>query len=537
MSGFSGSRPSSVLAWLDDLAARAEMHATPIFVALSVAHFGLAWFFASRKLLWNDELYSYYIATLPTFRDVWGALSAGGEQTPPLFYAITRAFLSVFGISDLTIRLPQMLAFWVMSVCLYAFVRRRTSNLAGLIAATVPFVTYAYQYSYEARPYALVLGAAAFALLSWQSIGLGGSRRVWGTWLAVGLAATVWVHYYGLLVLAALALAEIVRSSQRRRIDLVVWGAMAASLLPVAFHIPLLRVGAASADTFWSPPQWVNLPDFYRDLLTPALVPLAAILVVTIAVHTWRPREEVWAADSRLPPADVAAALGFVLIPLLALVAAKLATGAFVNRYALAAVIGFAVLAGFGSASAFRRRPGLRLFTLVVLLGWFGLSQAREVIAPTGVWVPVSAASVQLPVDWVAAVPDATLPVVIADAQTFTVLAHYAPIELKKRIVYAADPRRALADLGHNSVERGMVDLVGPWFHTNVVPFDRFVAEHDRFLLYGNFVRLGFLNWILPELQAQGFRVELLERAGDTMLLLLSRLPDASSAPVGVATR
>jgi len=102
-------------------------------------------------------------------------------------------------------------------------------------------------------------------------------------------------------------------------------------------------------------------------------------------------------------------------------------------------------------------------------------------------------------------------------------LSHYGTPEIKARVVYLADEDRALARLGSNSVERGMVDLVKPWFGMNVVPFEPFVAAHGEFFVYGDFVRLAFLNWIVPELHAQGMRTELLSRGGDDMLLYVSR--------------
>ena len=107
----------------------------PLFVALSLLYWATTWQLASRKLMWNDELYTYYMAKLPTMSDVWAALMSRGEQTPPLFYLVTRASMSLFGDDHISIRLPAMLAVWVMSACLFVIVRRRTSTLAGLCAA------------------------------------------------------------------------------------------------------------------------------------------------------------------------------------------------------------------------------------------------------------------------------------------------------------------------------------------------------------------------------------------------------------------
>ena len=75
---------------------------------------------------------------------------------------------------------------------------------------------------------------------------------------------------------------------------------------------------------------------------------------------------------------EFAVAIGFVVIPVATVILAKVATGAFVNRYALPAVIGLAVLAGFGTAFAFRRSAAMRLIVAASLTGWFVLSQARE---------------------------------------------------------------------------------------------------------------------------------------------------------------
>src|SRR5207342_35728 len=125
--------------------------------------------------------------------------------------------------------------------------------------------------------------------------------------------------------------------------------------------------------------------------------------------------------ERTLPLHELAAIVGFVLIPFVSVVAAKLVTGAFVNRYALAAVIGLSALAGLSTELAFRRRPAARGLVAACLAAWFVVSQTRELRHPTG----VSPATVARPEEWVAAVPDRDLPLVVADPHNFTVLSHY----------------------------------------------------------------------------------------------------------------
>jgi hypothetical protein len=224
-----------------------------------------------------------------------------------------------------------------------------------------------------------------------------------------------------------------------------------------------------------------------------------------------------------LPVHEVVAACGFILVPFACVVLAKVAIGAFTHRYAMPAVLGFGVVAGFGSAAVFGRQPLMRAAMVASLVSWFALSQARELIYPTGYSLPVTPGNIRQAAEWVKAAPRADIPLVVADPHTFTVLSHYGPPDIKNRMVYLADPVLALKQLGHNSVERGMCDLLKPWFRMNVVAFEPFVTEHPQFLVVGDFYELGFLNWITPELQRRGMRLELLNRAGDQLFLLASR--------------
>jgi len=410
---------------------------------------------------------------------------------------------------------------------------------AALCAALFPIVTRAYDYAFEARPYGLVLGFGALAMLSWQAATLERRSRWTVVCLALAVAGAASSHYYGVFLALPLVVGEIVRTVTRRRLDVSIWVALGISAVPLLWHLPLIRASTAYSSAFWSPPQWVNLPDFYIDLLHSAIVPIVCVLTIGVIVAV-AAAEFTSAADDRStsPPVhELAAACALVALPAVCVVLAKLVTGAFVNRYALAAVLGLAILAGWAIELAFRPHAALRLMAVVCFGGWFVLSQAREVIQPTGDTLPVSPALIQRSTDWLGGWPDRELPIVVADPHTFVVLSHYARADIVSRLVYLADPKLALRYLGHNSVERGMIDLVAPWFRMRVVAFDRFMPEHRRFLVYGDFVHLSFLNWLLPELHARGMRTELLNRAGDTMLLLVSNDPGSTSTAVSSGAR
>ena len=517
---------SKIAHWANLRAERIERTGVLLFVGLSLAYWVGTCVLASRKLMWNDELYTFYIARLPTMRDVWSALLARGEQLPPSFYIPTRVAFELFGISNVSVRLPEILGFWMMMACVLIFVARRTSWFAALVGATFPLVTSAYYYAFEARPYGLVMGFGALALLCWQDVTMDRRRLVSLAGLAASLGAAISMHYYSVFMILPFALGEAVRTAARRRMDIAVWGALAVAVLPIAAFLPLIRAASAYSGAFWSPPQWLNMPEFYHHLLAPAVVPLVAVIVFGV-IHGTIARDTAATSEKHhafsFPAHELAAACGFILIPVIAVVVAKVVTGAFTHRYAMSAVIGAAVFAGFGAASAFRTQPLMRLLSVACLAGWFAFGVVRELIEPTDFSQPLSRATIERPSEWIRATNEKDLPLVVADPHSFTVLSHHGSDEIRSRIVYLADPERALKYLGHNSVERGMLDLLKPWFRMNVTEFQPFMAEHSRFLVYGDFMRLAFLNWLLPELQAQGMRIQLLNRAEGALLLLASR--------------
>ena len=335
--------------------------------------------------MWNDELYTYYIAHLPTMRDVWAALMSRGEQTPPFFYVITRLSLRVFGDNNLALRLPEMLGFWVMIVCLFVFVARRASPFSALCAMVFPLVSIAYRFAFEARPYALVLGFGAIALLSWQTVTSGRLRALGLVALTLSVAATFSTHYYGIMVMLPLALGELVRTLNRRRVDVAVWAAFTVCAGAAGVAAPVDPGGHRVC----------------RGLLVAAAVGQhAGLLHSTCFTRCWcrwprssfsrgligwsqRRREDIAGTRVSPPVHEIAAACGFIVIPIVCVVLAKVATGAFTNRYALPAIVGFAVLGGFSAAVAFTSSARMGLVAVMCLIGWFGLSQTREWRQPT----------------------------------------------------------------------------------------------------------------------------------------------------------
>ena len=159
------------------------------------------------------------------------------------------------------------------------------------------------------------------------------------------------------------------------------WAAFGAAITPLLlWHLPLLKQARAYAGTFWAQPQWLGIPDFYHDLLAPAVMPLVAMLFLAgIYVAIFRAAGPAQNGEPGFAPPvhEIAAAFGFIVIPVICVVLAMLVTGAFTDRYAIPAVIGFSVLIAFIAARLFDNSALTAAALVICFVGWFGILELK----------------------------------------------------------------------------------------------------------------------------------------------------------------
>nr|MBA3967367.1 hypothetical protein [Nitrospirales bacterium] len=264
-------------------------------------------------------------------------------------------------------------------------------------------------------------------------------------------------------------------------------------------------------------------------LMIPAIGPIvAAILVFSLWPGGELSKRQFSIPSSpQFPWHEMAAAIGFVAIPVVALVLGKFVIGAFTYRYALSAVIGFSIL----WVIAVRRIDGGRAimgtcFTLLAC-GWFMMAATTQFKHQTATSISWSNNYTFLQSEM-----DATLPIAVADLHTFMTLAYYAPPAISSRVVYLADPEASLRHLGHDTVDQGILDLK-PWFQVAVEEYESYIASHDRFLVFlevqGERNWLGYywgrpwaLSWLLYDLPNAPVQIELMRRNENSLLFLVT---------------
>ncbi len=102
--------------------------------------------------LWLDELHTAWCAIGPL--DEVAPRAALGNQSP-LFYWLEWLLIGVLGESELTLRLPSLIAGSLLPLAVFLLARRWKADVAGVVAAALIAVDpWSIFYATEARPYA-----------------------------------------------------------------------------------------------------------------------------------------------------------------------------------------------------------------------------------------------------------------------------------------------------------------------------------------------------------------------------------------------
>jgi len=505
----------------DVLAARIDAKSGIGAVLVCWMLFVITAFRAGHRLYWYDELLTVKIAALPRMEEIWAALRAGLDLNPPFQYLAVRGAWSIFGNGPIATRLPVIIGFLVMSLCIFRFLRKRVPVTLAFAGMLLPWLTGAYQFALDARPYGILLGCSGVVLLCWSEAAGSSCRGLHLAGLGTALFVAFSTHCYAVMMAIPLAAGELVRLRRTKRPDWMLWSVMAVAGTPVLLYPALMHATKTPVNSSW--PFYVNgwtAPLAYAELLEPLLWPvLAGIVLVLLTVERGARTDETQSAPA-MPAHELAAVAGFAAIPAGAVLLSAVTSGAFALRYGAPGVVGIACLAAWAinrsSAHPARHGAVLALVLLAFFTGTFG-GQLWAALRPRAVQAsgPVTATPPELRVPGYPPVSrefSDGLPIVIASGMHFLEIEHAGDDALLARTYYLMDIDVALRrtgaawfDLSYPSMQR-MLRLRG-----NLEPAAQFLSQRKRFLLYSS----GYLvEWLPQELLARGWHIRLLARSG-----------------------
>jgi hypothetical protein len=357
-------------------------------ILLLTAVMSVTW--SSHKLLEQDEIFSLQtdrVASLGKVLRIQRSYPISLE--PPPYHVLSHAAMAVLGPTAFALRLPSLIGYLLMQVCLYFFVRNLAGRRAGLVAMAIPALTSTLYYSAEGRPYGVLLGSYALAALCWQVAARRGEAGASRTWplvgLAVTLALTLNVHFYGVLLLIPVCGAELVRTIGRRRLDKGMFAAIVVGIASIAATIPYVKASSEFKKHYYAAEislhmltqpyrqmmiDYTKYPKRMQTVLALAIV-LAGIAVVWSCARALRRRVVVVTA------AEGTMILLLLLMPAFAFVLGRLVTHALEVRHSIGAIVGISTLIAFALTATLRRTSVFYGVMGAILVGILVVNIAR----------------------------------------------------------------------------------------------------------------------------------------------------------------
>ncbi len=451
--------------------------ASSIALAIAILIYLILTAVASSRRLWHDELFTFYIATAPSFSSLWQEIPL--DLNPPFEYFAVRASTGLFGLSGYAVRLPSILAFLFGSLCLYRFVARKFDGWYGLLAIAVIWASPFFYYATEARPYALVIGFLGLTLVLWRHAAEQKRSAIWVWLLGLSVSAMMLSHLMAPLYVIPFCLAELAGTYRLRKVRLEIWAAL---LLPCVIPFLYLHIMSRFEATIFPPAfqaSFRKIAESYYGSLRLEGSPLLLALGLALAIGASRNQTDA-REKSQLGVSDIALAAGFLAMPAIVNLVLMPTHGAYFDRYAFPVEFGYALVVVFFLAShtnlnrsAAAAASGILLIFVCAFNLGLGLKES--------VWTHSGS-------------PDATgsldrirpeLPLVAASGLTFLEMDHYGDPPTVARLYYLTDRSLALR-YAHATIFEGMPDIIGSFpIRAHVTPYSQFLREHSKFLVLG----------------------------------------------------
>jgi hypothetical protein len=448
---------------------------------------------ANRRFVWFDELFTLDLAQAGTVQEMW-QLTRKFDFQLPLGYLLSRISIKLVGHGSLGLRFPSMLEFYIGSMALFLYVRRKVGISYAIAAVLLLWLGQTFRYATEARPYALLLMFFSTLLLCWDSARTSENRglALWG--VVISNLGMFTAHMFAPLSLLPFLAAEGFSFWRTRKTDFALWAALVLPTVLIVLYLPAFN----GYEKLYFPPAFQaslrKMAGFFHE----AIVVISLALVMALSAALAMPQQQTQVrTGSGLRPEELAL-FGCLLLNPIVLNAALMQThGAFWGRYAITTeaiiYIGIAMLLGIRLGNDRRAGYAAAAVLLIFCLG-------------ENVWLPLSHPSPRNASVLSSIRPD--LPLVAAGGVTFFEMNHYEEPDIISRLYFLQNRSLALSYTNTNIFEdRGFGNSMRAYFpiHANIAPYCDFVREHHEFLVFGTYGAPE--EWLLKKLRDDGARL------------------------------
>jgi hypothetical protein len=465
-----------------------------ILASLTVIYIS-AIYFAAQRFVWFDELCTFDIARAPSLHTLWEWVLKY-DNNPPTVYLLSRFSMSILGPTPLGLRLPSITEFFLGSIAMLVYLRRKTGNSVAIFGVLIWWSSASFYYATEARVYALVFLSFTCLLLSWDTATKQTNRTIALWCLALSTTLLLVSHVFASLCLFAFVIAEFARYLRRRQPD---WPLYAALGLPMAImltYIPLIRVYHGLILWPQARASPLTAAKFYYAALDCVARALFAVCLLTMALRQEGRREEC--LEGTIAMEDRVLFVCLLLNPLLLNLLLMPMKGDFFARYTLTsdAVI-YGLIAVLFTIRLRFTKTSTYIASAVMLLMMVH-SVHRDWVKRPRIADPRTFSSLR---------PD--LPIVVSNGATWVEMNQHEPAAVVSRLYYIKDRAAAVKYDGTNYFYdfEALDDMkaAGFPFEGNVEPYSAFVASHRQFLIFAD-----PFEWLPLRLQQDGAQFSLL---------------------------
>jgi hypothetical protein len=428
-----------------------------------------------------DECLEVTIIRMPDLHTIWDALVSGMQLDPPVLDSGMHFLFRWFGDSLFLARVPSIVCFCMVCLCLAGIVWRYAPPVYAAAAFFIPFATNLRGTASLARPYAPLLGFSALALFCWDSIEAHPKRRgLWRAAFALSLAMALSSHFYGILLLLPLGLGELGKWIARKRLDWVTLACAAPALIAFGLWSPILRSGARLYMQHYAYKADFNtLYSFFGDMLISLPWACAILLLILVAAWAGAYRD----AGGARPPLTaqqrtmLLVSAGFLLLPFCGYAGGALITGYFAPQYFLPAIFGLVlgIPLVLPWISLPREVVGLCLLASMAangaLVGARGLTGLVRKEQPYPSLTEIRRL-----------IPDAAPDIVVSAPLHFLPLYEANRAYPENDLLYLFDRPKEVAAYGTDTPDVTSTILVGRTT-ARLAPFDAYVATHRHFFI------------------------------------------------------
>lgn len=471
------------------------------------------------RTLWYDELLQFYVASLPSAGQVMHALANNPPTTDPvLSYLLSHFSMRLLGQSEMAFRLPSFIGYLIGIVSVFIFLEKRFGSICAGIAITGLYVGGVNYYASEGRPYGLVMGACGLSLLAWQKYRESRST-LWLVVLPFALAVGFNSHYFAILLGLPILIAEAGCAIRERRMNWSVISAVLLAYITCLFWIPLWKAAFEFRPVIGNR---IGSFEFAFGVYTELLAAWYLVFVLVLAVSDRFFRSPQIRDENELPFAELLAMASLVVLPFFGYGLAKFGSGLFIPRYTLATTLG---CAGIIAALLFRtaRRNSIILylafFAMVLLVLAHAASQAK--------WIHGDRARLALRIEKLLQGPG---PIILDDPYLFLPAFHYAPPELRQKLLCPLDQNVIMHRIGSATMVLSLRALSGLDAFSGVFrPSNALKRDRKPF----NVVETVDHShaWVLPEFLSDGWTVQLQKTAGADRIYSVAMTNSFNSRP------